>query len=56
MTNFIKLFWHNLCHYRHIALSFNSGHAARVVNYTEKSFMKLTPVTNYGKVVYLELS
>ncbi len=41
MTNFIKLFWHNLYHYRHISLSFDSGHAARVVNYTEERFYEI---------------
>jgi hypothetical protein len=40
---FHKTFWHNLHCSRHIALSFYSGYAAWGINYTEKSFMKLTP-------------
>ncbi len=44
MANFIKLFWHNLRCYRHIALSFDSGYAAWGVNYTQKKvFLTLTP-------------
>ncbi len=43
VANFIKLFWNNLCCYPHIALSFNSGYAARSINYAEKSVMVLAP-------------
>jgi hypothetical protein len=34
-----NIFWHNLQHYWHIALSFDSGYAAGGVNYTKKSFL-----------------
>jgi hypothetical protein len=44
------LFWHNLRHYWHAALSFNSDYTNRGVNYTKKSFMKLTPGANVSKL------
>jgi hypothetical protein len=44
VANFIKLFWHNLCHYWHIALSFICGYTGRGINYSKKCFMKLTIV------------
>jgi hypothetical protein len=46
VANFIKLFCCNQCHYRHIALSFDSNYSARDENYANKSFIKLTPVAN----------
>jgi hypothetical protein len=49
MATFIELFWFNLCCYRHIASSFESGYAARDVNYRKKSFMRLKPVATFIK-------
>jgi hypothetical protein len=49
-ANYIQLFWHNLCRYWHIALSFDSGYTAREVNYSEKSFVTLTPGANVIKL------
>jgi hypothetical protein len=43
VVNFIKHFWRNLCGFQHFAISFDSGYAARSINYVKKSFMKLTP-------------
>ncbi len=37
----IKLFWHNLRYYQHIALILYSGYAARGVNYAEIFFYKI---------------
>jgi hypothetical protein len=48
-VNVIKLFWHNLCSYHPIALSFDPGYAVRAVNYAKKGFMKLTPAVNVIK-------
>jgi hypothetical protein len=53
VTNFNKLFWHNLrCHWC-IALSFDSGYATRGVNYAEKSFMTLATDIKGTKVSLL---
>jgi hypothetical protein len=49
VANFIKLFWDNLCCYWHIELHFDSGYAAKGVNYAENSFIKLTTVANFIK-------
>jgi hypothetical protein len=50
-VNFIKLFWHNLRRYRHIALRFDSGYAATGANNAIKRFMKLTPGRNFIKLI-----
>jgi hypothetical protein len=49
VANFINHFWHNYCYYRHIALSFDLGYAARGVNYAIKGLMKLASVANFIK-------
>jgi hypothetical protein len=46
VANSQNIFWRSLCYYQHIALSFDYGYAARVMNYIEKRFMILTPVAN----------
>jgi hypothetical protein len=43
-VHLIKLFWCNLCCYRHIALSTNSGYNTRGVNYADKSLIKSNPL------------
>jgi hypothetical protein len=52
---YIELFGHNLCRYGHIVLSFDSGYAAKGVNYSNKSFMKLTPGVSVGKTFLFHL-
>ncbi len=47
VANFIKLLRCNFSHYQHIALSFDSGYAARGLNHAGKSFNKLRPVANF---------
>jgi len=58
VVSIMKLFWHNLCCYQHIAFSFNSIYVPRGVNYSNKSFMKLTPGVSVGKTflfhIYLD--
>ncbi len=51
VANFIKLYWHNLGHFWHIALSSDLGYAARGVNDAEKSFINLKPVINFIKLL-----
>jgi hypothetical protein len=36
VANFINVFWHHLYCYQHIALIFDSGYAARGINYAKK--------------------
>jgi hypothetical protein len=43
VANFIKVFWINLCLYRHLSSSSDMDYATNCVNYTEKTFMKLSP-------------
>jgi hypothetical protein len=40
-VNLVKLFWCNLCCYQHIAKHFDSGYAARGINYAEKKFYEI---------------
>jgi hypothetical protein len=49
VTNFIKLFWHNLGCYWCATSSFDSGYALGVWGFKlcQKSFMKLTPALSF---------
>ncbi len=38
VANFLKLFWHNLHCYQHIALSFDFGSDIKAINYTKKVY------------------
>jgi hypothetical protein len=49
-ANFIKLFWHNLHRYWHIAISFDSGYTARGHKLCQKSFVKLDTGANFLKL------
>ncbi len=46
-----NFFQHNLLR-RYIALSYNFGYAARSVNYTKKSFMKLATSERFHKTFF----
>ncbi len=54
-VNFKKPFWCNLCCYRHIAVSFDSGYAASVINCAEISFMKLAADVYFIKLFWCNL-
>jgi hypothetical protein len=48
-SQFTKLFWHSLCRYQHIALSFDHGYAARVMNYIEKKIYEIGTCSQFTK-------